>query len=199
MMRINLPEEFVHRSWQELRPLAAPIGGAICAAVVITFLFRPAVAPGLLPRTDSATIVVKAGPADTRNGAERKGSTDARRAGLLSPTVVAAPAVEHAPTTIPVKQILHLPASEVTNLYEHGQALIAEGDYASARLLLTRATEAGHADAAFALASSFDPNELAKARVRGLGGEADKAREYYALALAHGVDEARTRLQALGG
>ena len=59
MMRINLPEEFVHRSWQELRPLAAPIGGAICAAVVITFLFRPAVAPGLLPRTDSATIVVK--------------------------------------------------------------------------------------------------------------------------------------------
>ena len=198
-MRINLPEEFVQRSRSELRPFAIPIGGAIFAAIVITFLFRPAVAPGLLARTDSATIVVKAGPNDARGGTERKGNTDARRAGLLAPTVVAAPAVDYAPTTISVKQVLHLPASEVANLYEHGKALIAEGDYASARLLLTRATEAGHADAAFALASSFDPNELAKARVRGLSGEADKAREYYALALAHGVDQARSRLEALGG
>lgn len=92
-----------------------------------------------------------------------------------------------------------LPLGETEKLYRRGQALIGVGDFAAARLLLSRASEAGHAGAIFALASTYDPNVLAKVKVKGLVGEPEKAKELYARALAEGLQDARVRMAALGG
>ena len=90
-------------------------------------------------------------------------------------------------------------AADTERTFERGQGLVASGDFAAARLLFTRAAEAGHAGAWFALASTYDPNVLSARGARGLVGEPDQARALYAKALEAGVPGAKERLAALGG
>jgi len=80
---------------------------------------------------------------------------------------------------------------------KRGRDLIAAGDIASARLVLTLVAEAGDAQAALALASTFDPVALANMRAVGVQGDPAKARAWYARAAELGSYEARQRLQAL--
>ena len=89
-------------------------------------------------------------------------------------------------------------AADTERTFERGQALVASGDFAAARLLFTRAADAGHAGAVFALASTYDPNVLSARGARGLVGEPDQARALYAKALEAGVPGAKERLAALG-
>ncbi len=90
-------------------------------------------------------------------------------------------------------------AQDIERTFERGQGLVASGDFAAARLLFSRAAEAGHAGAIFALASTYDPNVLAARGARGLVGEPDQARALYAKALEAGVASAKERMAALGG
>ncbi|MET0527384.1 MAG: hypothetical protein ABW003_03400, partial [Microvirga sp.] len=75
--------------------------------------------------------------------------------------------------------------------------LLRKGDVSGARLLLERALDNGNARAAFLMGETFDPNVLNKLRVLGIRGDASKAREFYAQALALGMVEARARMEAL--
>lgn len=64
-------------------------------------------------------------------------------------------------------------------MVKRGRDLIDSGDLAAARIVLERAAEAGNADAAWALATTYDPAILRKLKVYGLAPDAAKARIWY--------------------
>jgi len=75
-------------------------------------------------------------------------------------------------------------------LMEKGQVLIRSGDIASARLLFQRLANAGIADAALALAATYDPQYLAQHNLIGVAGDETKARSWYQRASELGSVEA---------
>jgi hypothetical protein len=99
--------------------------------------------------------------------------------------------------TITTKSTVAIGPEEADKLYRRAEGLVADGDFAGARLLLERAVETGHAGAIFMLASTYDPNVLGKVNALGLKGEPEKARALYQQALAAGIDDSNGRLSAL--
>lgn len=83
-----------------------------------------------------------------------------------------------------------LGAGEITMLLNRGKAALTDGDISSARLLLRRAAEAGSAEAALALGSTFDPAVIARLGALGVQADAAKAREWYRKAAALGSNAA---------
>jgi hypothetical protein len=104
---------------------------------------------------------------------------------IAAPKAVAAP--EPRPT-------ISLSRNEIAAMLKRGQDLIAAGDIASARLILTHVAEAGDADASFILAGTYDPAVLATRRVVGVQPDPAKARAWYAKAAEQGSSEAKRRL-----
>jgi TPR repeat protein len=99
--------------------------------------------------------------------------------------------------TITTKSIVAIGPEEAEKLYRRAEGLVADGDFAGARLLLERAVEAGHAGAMFMLASTYDPNVLGKVKALGIKGEPEKAKALYQQALAAGITDSNGRLSAL--
>jgi hypothetical protein len=90
-----------------------------------------------------------------------------------------------------------LDAEEIATLYRRSEELVAQGDIAGARLLLTRAAEAGDARSALALGATYDPAVLGKLGVLGVKPSPEKARGWYAKAAEFGSGEATRRLEVL--
>jgi hypothetical protein len=88
-----------------------------------------------------------------------------------------------------------LTRDEIASMLKRGQDLIAAGDVASGRLMLTHLAEAGDAQAAFILAGTFDAAVLASLRVVGVQPDPAKARAWYQRAAEQGSLEAKQRLQ----
>jgi hypothetical protein len=86
---------------------------------------------------------------------------------------------------------------EAVRLLARASLLLGQGDIGGARIVLDRAAEMGSAQALFALAETYDPIVLSKWGTLGTQGDAARARELYAGALAGGVREAKDRLNAL--
>ena len=86
---------------------------------------------------------------------------------------------------------------EINALFARGIALEAIGDLAGARLVLSRAAEAGDGRSAFMLAETYDPLELEKLGEHGLASSLATARLWYAKAHDLGWKEAATRLERL--
>jgi hypothetical protein len=102
-----------------------------------------------------------------------------------------------APTTAAPREPraeISLTHDEIVRLLKRGRDLIAAGDIASARLILTHLAEAGDAEASFTLAETFDAAVLAKLRVVGVQPDAAKANAWYARAAKQGSLEAERRL-----
>ena len=83
-------------------------------------------------------------------------------------------------------------------LLKRGQAFVEDSNVAEARLLFEKAADLGLAEAAMALAATFDEPELAKAGVRGIPADPKEARRWYERAAQLGAREAQQRLQRLG-
>jgi hypothetical protein len=103
----------------------------------------------------------------------------------------------HDAHTIPVDAINHLDADEIGSLLRRGDALIASGDLAAARLVLRRAVDAGDARAAMMLAETYDPATLEKMGVHGVLPDLAVARGWYEKAKKFGAMEATQRLELL--
>jgi hypothetical protein len=82
-------------------------------------------------------------------------------------------------------------------LCAQGLVALAAGDITGARLYFERAADAGDARALMALGTTYDPATLARMGALGIKGDAGKARNYYARALAAGMGAARERMAAL--
>jgi TPR repeat protein len=78
-----------------------------------------------------------------------------------------------------------------------GEQLLAAGDVVAARIAFHRAAEAGDGKAAVALGATYDPTELTKRGVVGMGADISKARSWYQKAEKFGSPEARGRLDAI--
>lgn len=77
-------------------------------------------------------------------------------------------------------------------------SILAGGDVASARQLFQKAADAGLAEAAIAMGSTFDPVELDRLGVKGLKGDPETARKWYERARALGAPGAEERLRRVG-
>jgi hypothetical protein len=88
-------------------------------------------------------------------------------------------------------------SQDVKLLIDRGNQFFETGDLISARILFTRAANAGDATAAVALGATYDPVVLADRRVRGVAADLDKARSWYEKAKEMGSPEGQRRLQML--
>lgn len=86
---------------------------------------------------------------------------------------------------------------KVTRLMARANQLLAMGDVAAARIVLDRAAELGNAQALFALAETYDPFSLSAWGTLGTQADVAKAQEFYAKALAGGIQKAKDRMDAL--
>ena len=98
---------------------------------------------------------------------------------------------------IPGDAIHHLDPNEIASSLKRGDALIASGDLAAARLVLRRAADAGDARAAMTLAETYDPAILEKLGVHGVVPDLAMARGWYEKAKQFGATEATQRLELL--
>jgi TPR repeat protein len=73
-------------------------------------------------------------------------------------------------------------------------SLLKDRDISGARLLFERALQAGSSRAAFQLAETYDPRQLSRWRVHGVGGDWAKAQELYLRAHDGGIMEAKDRI-----
>jgi TPR repeat protein len=92
---------------------------------------------------------------------------------------------------------LRLDSEEIAILVKRGNDFLADGDIAAARLLLRRAAEAGSAEGALALGTTFDP--IALKRLGAIGAIADlaQARQWYQCAAELGSSAASQQLAGL--
>ncbi len=94
-------------------------------------------------------------------------------------------------------QPVTLAPDEVAMLIKRGKDLLTSGDISAARLLLRRAAEAGDAEGALALGSTFDPAVIARLGAIGVTADAAKAREWYERAAALGSNTASQQIAHL--
>jgi len=86
---------------------------------------------------------------------------------------------------------------EITMLLKRGKDLIVTGDLAAARLVLRKAADANNAEAALALAATYDPFVLRELKVYGFTPDAVMARLWYEKAIELGSPAAPRRLEML--
>jgi TPR repeat protein len=83
-------------------------------------------------------------------------------------------------------------------LMEKGNEQLEGGNVSAARLFYEYAADAGLAEAAMALAGTFDASELEKLNVRGIKPDATEARRWYERARQLGAVDADNRVRRLG-
>jgi hypothetical protein len=129
--------------------------------------------------------------------AQPQASTAAQSPVSLVPQPPAAVAAQ--PPASPAKSfpIRQLERDEIADLIRRGEAFIASGDFASARLVLQRAAEASDPRAALTLAGTYDPIVLEKLGIQGLASDIALARSWYERAKELGSPEALQRLEML--
>jgi hypothetical protein len=94
-------------------------------------------------------------------------------------------------------QIRQLDQEEIVDLIKRGEAFIAVGDLAAARLVLQRAAEAGDPRAMITLAGTYDPIMLEKLGIQRFASDIALARTWYERAKELGSPEALRRLEML--
>jgi TPR repeat protein len=83
-------------------------------------------------------------------------------------------------------------------LAKEGDRHLAQGNISAARQVYEMAAEGGLAQAAMALAATYDAIELARLKVRGIEPNAKEAQRWYERARQLGAAEAEQRLRRLG-
>jgi hypothetical protein len=145
---------------------------------------------------DAKTTLVVASPAASSATGPPPTSASMLRAGVEVPSP---PSVGKAGVAAPGPASMTPEDRErATRLLKKGDEQMAEGNIASARLFYERAAERGLAQAAMALAATFDAAELARHKVRGLQADAVQAKRWYERARELGASDADQRLKRLG-
>ena len=105
--------------------------------------------------------------------------------------VAETPATPAVPAPPPAR---HLDPDEIAALLKRAKGLLANGDIASARLLLERAADAREADAALLLARTYDPAVLGTGDARSVTPDPARARNWYRKAAEFGSSDAQARV-----
>jgi len=151
-------------------------------------LDRQALFPAVARDDDAAASATELSSAHAKSS--RLAKLPEPPAAAVSPPAI----VEAAPASKPVRT---LDPEEIKLLVKQGEQFVAAGDMVTARVVFQRAAEAGDANAAMALAATYDPAMLAKLGVVGVSGDVEKARTWYQKAEILGSPEATRRLGLL--
>jgi hypothetical protein len=87
--------------------------------------------------------------------------------------------------------------SEIAMLIKRGNNLLKDGDFAAARLLFERGANAGSAEAALALGSTYDPLVIKRLGAITVKPDIENARKWYQIAADHGSADAKLQLANL--
>jgi hypothetical protein len=110
----------------------------------------------------------------------------------VAPAMPPPPAKATAPVTLPADR------ERAVRLLQKGDEELAEGRVGAARQLYERAADMGLAQAAMALAATYDAAELTGPNLRNVQPDAGQARRWYERARALGASDADQRLARLG-
>jgi hypothetical protein len=174
---------------------------------VLRLEWTAAAAEGVVPKPVKTTVIagtanaLPAPPAPASPpapAAVAAVATDASGAmAALAPRSNVPPVKQQETRSDPRPPTHHLNSDEIANLLERGQGFLQSGDIAAARLFLRRAADSGHAQAAMALAATYDPIALKEFGVLGITPNVETARFWYEKASQLGSAEAIRRLQRL--
>ena len=95
------------------------------------------------------------------------------------------------------KQTPTLDETEITSLIGRGNKLLKDGDFAAARLVFERAADAGSAEGAFALGSTYDPSVIKRLGAIAVKPDVEIARNWYQIAADRGSAAAKLQLANL--
>jgi hypothetical protein len=87
--------------------------------------------------------------------------------------------------------------SEIAMLIKRGNNLLKDGDFAAARLLFERGANAGSAEAALALGSTYDPLVIKRLGAIMVRPDVENARKWYQIAADRGSADAKLQLANL--
>jgi hypothetical protein len=186
---------------QMARPEVSTATAALPAAPKSTNQVKLALVEPPAPRPQSVETTASAPP--TPPVAAAPANPDPTHAIAAAAPPQPAPASEQAAQLQPTPPqqddhpVLHLDDAEIAILIERGKDFLKNGDFASARLLLRRAADGGSADAAMALATTFDPVVLTRLGAIGATPDIAKAREWYQRAVDLGSTTASQQLAKL--
>ena len=174
--------------WPRVEPSVLSLRPAVekPVFVVATEPARPAPAPA-----PSTTVVAAPVPVEASGD---KSVLVKLAAALRSDTAAPQGA---APLTSGVALKIGAPGEQAASFFAHGLVALADGDVAGARAFLERAADEGDTRALMVLGDTYDPATLTRLGAVGIRGDAGRARDYYARALAAGVGAARQRIAAL--
>lgn len=164
-----------------IAPAAAPEQHQATSAIA-TSAVRPAL-ESALARREAPSVPQEAAPVPRETAAV--------------PQTTPAKAPDPAPETKPVAPPTATATANQDRLIRRAGELIQEGDISGARLLLERALNGGSAQAAFALAQTYDPQVLAQWQARGIRGDPARARQLYQLASEKGIAGAKESIASL--
>jgi len=107
------------------------------------------------------------------------------------PETNAAPvSVPPSATRAPNDPAVQVDSDEMTRLIKRGKDFLAQGNFASARLLFKRAADAGSAEAALSLGSTYDPSVIKQLGAVSITPDIDAALKWYETAAERGSAEA---------
>jgi hypothetical protein len=114
-----------------------------------------------------------------------------------SPPAQATPNPPPQPAAPAPRPAVTLDNDEIVRLIARGKDLLNDGDFAAARLLFERAANAGSADAALALGSTYDPLVIKRLGAVAVTPDLAKAKKWYQFAADHGSAAASVQLANL--
>jgi len=97
----------------------------------------------------------------------------------------------------PAKPTVTLDDEEISTLIKRGHTFLKDGDFAAARLLFERAADAGSAEAALALGSTYDPLFIKRLGGIAVKPDIENARKWYQIAADRGSAAAKLQLANL--
>lgn len=150
-----------------------------------------------LPDTSQALPVKQSGPQNVHLPPIKSSPDAGQSAQVASLEPGVAPFGGHIAPAKEESTIRHLDPDEIAVLLSRGMDFLKSGDFASARVALQRAAEAGNAEAALALGSTYDPAVLRQLGAVTIAADVAQAREWYEKAVALGSTAAVQRLARL--
>jgi len=158
----------------------------------------PATAPsGEMPPPAQATP----NPASTNPASASPASASPASGSLVSSPVSTSPVSTSVPSpaaSVPANRPeISLDNEEIVRLIKRGKDLLSDGDFAAARLLFERAANAGSAEAALALGTTYDPLVIKRLGAVAVTPDIAKARKWYQFAADHGSAAASLQLANL--
>jgi hypothetical protein len=173
--------------------IMVPVGFSGRSEILITLVGRDG---SVLAEAKSELAVVPR-QADT----PARASVEVPSASMLrsGPPMEASPSAAEAREPAPAGQVMSAAdLQRAQRAMKKGDEELEAGNVSGARLLYEFAADAGLAQAAMALAATFDADELAKLSVRGVAADPKEARRWYERARQLGAADAAQRITRLG-